>query len=283
LGGYRPAAASLGGDPVATGSLGPVLDHVFMGAVASLGRTLDDAFLARVPHEDRLAVDVVTGDLLWETSVSLPGEGEPPRVRADLTLEWSTWSQAAWRSWVLDEPVDEYPEINFEVVLRLQRLAARPPVADVLARLGDGKPPGAEPWERVGVTVEEDFDSGHSALEVAFEGVYRLSDPEDAPRRGLFGRGGELGDGPGRHPGSSAGPDREAPGRRPPARPGTDPAGPPTVPSWPGHPSPGDQVRAPAAGESPLAAHLDGLGRWLASTLVRLADMDIGFLPPGDD
>ncbi len=258
-----------------------MLNHVFMGAVASLGRTLDDAFLARIPHEDRLAADLVTGDLLWETSVSLPGDGEPPRVRADLTLEWTTWSQSAWRSWVLDEPIEEFPEINFEVVLRLQRLAARPPVAQVLDQLGDRQPPGAEPFERVGVTVEEDFDTGQCALEVAFEGVYHLTDPEDAPRRGLFGRGAELGDRPGPDPGAASGPDWAAAGGRAPARPG--PGVPPGAPSFPPQAAPSDPVRAPLAGDSPLAGHLEGLGRWLASVLVHLADMDIGFLPPSGD
>ena len=40
-------------------------------------------------------VDVLLGDVTWETSYGLPGEGLPPRVQADLTLDWPTWAQTA--------------------------------------------------------------------------------------------------------------------------------------------------------------------------------------------
>src|SRR5581483_3839608 len=50
--------------------------------------------------EEHLQADVLLGDLTWETSYSLPGEGLLPRVRVDVTLDWSTWSQTAYRSWV---------------------------------------------------------------------------------------------------------------------------------------------------------------------------------------
>lgn len=42
-------------------------------------------------------VDVLLGDVTWETSYGLPGEGSPPRVQADITLDWPTWSQTADR------------------------------------------------------------------------------------------------------------------------------------------------------------------------------------------
>src|SRR6202165_4830681 len=107
-----------------------MLDHLFLDAVAGLRQALDAALLERQPGEDRLAVDILIGDLVWETSCSLPGDGVPPRVRADLTLDWPTWSQAAWRSWSLGDPpeddIDDPPEIGLEVVLRVQRLASRP-------------------------------------------------------------------------------------------------------------------------------------------------------------
>jgi hypothetical protein len=258
-----------------------MIDHVFMGALASLGQALDDVFLARTPHEDRLAADLFTGDVVWETSVSLPGEGEPPRVRADVTLEWSTWSQAAWRSWVLEEPMDEYPEINVEIVLRLQRVAGRPPVDTAVARLGDGEPAGMESFERVGVVVEEDVDTGHAALEVAYEGTLRLSDPEDAPRRNMWGPGGHPGTRPGGQTGGHT-------GGQPGGRPGPQADGPPggqTGGQAAPAPSPGDQMRAPAAGgEAPLGpalcGHLQALSRWLASALVGLSDLEVEFLPP---
>ena len=107
-----------------------MLDHVFLDAVSALGRALDDTLLQRDRHEDRLASDLLFGDLVWETSVSLPGDGTPSRVRADLTLDWPTWSQSAWRSWALGELLDEPPEIGLEVVFRLQRLATRPQTGD---------------------------------------------------------------------------------------------------------------------------------------------------------
>src|ERR1700689_2715698 len=110
-----------------------MLDHVFLDSVSALGQALDDVLLERSRHEDRLTTDLLLGDLVWETSVSLPGEDKPPRVRADLTLDWPTWSQSSWRSWTIGEPIDEPPELGIEVVFRLQRLAGRPEVAAVMA------------------------------------------------------------------------------------------------------------------------------------------------------
>ena len=202
-----------------------MLDHVFLDAVAALRQALDDALLERQAGEDRLAVDILVGDLVWETSCSLPGEGVPPRVRADLTLDWPAWSQATWRSWVIgdtgDEPADEASEIGIEVVLRVQRLASRPPVEQILAVLPDQSPDiGADRLERSGPVIEEsyqlDMTDRQLAVEVAYEGAYRLS-PESLERRK------ELGE------------------------------------------------------------HLAQMGGWIASTLVRLGDLRLEYLPPDPD
>jgi hypothetical protein len=202
-----------------------MLDHLFLDAVAALRQALDDALLERQPGEDRLAVDILVGDLVWETSCSLPGEGVPPRVRADLTLDWPSWSQAAWRSWALGEPVedpvDDGPEIGIEVVLRVQRLASRPQVEQILAALAEQSPDiGADRLERSGPVIEEsyhrDMTDRQLAVEVAYEGAYRLNTES-------LERSKELGE------------------------------------------------------------HLAQMGGWIASTLVRLGDLRLDYLPPDPD
>jgi hypothetical protein len=67
-----------------------VLDHVFTDAIGALREALEAARLERLALEEHFQVDVMLGDLTWETSYGLPGEGDPPRVRCDLTLEWPT-------------------------------------------------------------------------------------------------------------------------------------------------------------------------------------------------
>jgi hypothetical protein len=158
-----------------------MLDHVFLDTVGAMRQALDDALLERHPREDRLAVDILLGDVVWETSCSLPGDGIPPRVRADLTVDWPTWSQAAWRSLVMGEPGEDPPEIGVEVVFRVQRLADRPQVDDILSVLPPESPEiGSERLERAGPIIEESYqESGRTmAVEVGYEGTYRL--PDDA-------------------------------------------------------------------------------------------------------
>jgi hypothetical protein len=156
-----------------------MLDHVFLDTVGAMRQALDDALLERHPREDRLAVDIFLGDLVWETSCSLPGDGVPPRVRADLTIDWPTWSQAAWRSLVMGEPADDPPEIGIEVVLRVQRLADRPDVDRIMAVLPAQSPDlGAERLERSGPVIEESYhdEVRRMAVEIGYEGTYRLPD-----------------------------------------------------------------------------------------------------------
>src|SRR2546423_8217305 len=118
-----------------------MLDHVFTIAIASLRRAFEDALLERHTVEERFQVDILLGDTTWETSYSLPGEGLPPRVVAEVTLDWPTWSQTAYRSWTIGEPADDPPVIDIELVLRVQRLEQRPGPGVVLAVLPQGRPP----------------------------------------------------------------------------------------------------------------------------------------------
>src|SRR5436853_6733903 len=112
-----------------------MLDHVFTDAIGALRDTFENALLERQAFEERFQADILLGDLTWETSYSLPGEGTPPRVRADVGLDWPTWSQSAYRSWSIGESSDDVPEVGIEIVLRLQRLASEPKIDTILAVL----------------------------------------------------------------------------------------------------------------------------------------------------
>lgn len=156
-----------------------MLDHVFTDAIGALRDALEDAFLERQAFEESFQADVLLGDLSWETSYGLPGEGWPPRVRADLTLEWPTWAQTAYRSWYLGGGLDEGPRIEIELVLRIQRLIVAPSPERVLGVLPVESPLlGTEHLERRSVTVEtvfgRDLDSPSYAVEVGYEGSYEL-------------------------------------------------------------------------------------------------------------
>lgn len=159
-----------------------MLDHVFTDAIGALRDAFESAFLERQAFEEHFQVDVLLGDLSWETSYGLPGEGLPPRVVAHITFEWPTWSQTAYRRWYVEEVLEQLPAIEMEIVLRVQRLSEQPSpavVADVAPAtsplIGDGR------LERAGTTVEitypDDVDTGAEyALEVTYEGLYELAE-----------------------------------------------------------------------------------------------------------
>ena len=158
-----------------------MLDHVFTDAIGALRETFENALLERQAFEERFQVDVLLGDLTWETSYGLPGEGSPPRVRADITLDWPTWAQTAYRSWYIGEPFSDPPRIEIEIVLRVQRLAGTPEPEQVLAVLPEMSPPlGMDPLERSGPTVETVYESDLTnpeyAIEVSYEGYYELDE-----------------------------------------------------------------------------------------------------------
>jgi hypothetical protein len=158
-----------------------VLDHVFTDAIGALRDALEKALLERQAFEERFQTDVLLGDLTWETSYSLPGEGTPPRVRCDVTLDWPTWSQTAYRSWYIEEESSETPRIEIEVVLRIQRLVSAADPLAILAVLPEESPTiGSENLRRSGPTLEctygTDLTEIEHAIEVSYEGSYELDE-----------------------------------------------------------------------------------------------------------
>ncbi|MGH9291375.1 MAG: hypothetical protein ACRDZ6_01175, partial [Acidimicrobiales bacterium] len=181
----------------------------------------EGALLEQQPVEERFQMDVFLGDLSFETSYSLPGEGSPARVRADLSLDWPTWSQSAYRSWSIGEPPAEPPELVVELAFRLQNLVEAPDHEKVTAVLDDKGPElGGEHLERGAPTVEQIFsasaDESVAAFEVAYQGSLRLDDAV---------------------------------------------------------------LEDPAK----LDDQVSSLARWVASALVRLADLQLPFRPPEED
>lgn len=158
-----------------------MLDHVFTDAIGALRDTVESALLERQAFEERFQADVLLGDLTWETSYALPGEGSPPRTRADITLDWPTWAQTAYRSWYIGDPLDEPPRIEVEIVFRVQRLASSPDPRPVLSVLPlESSPIGSERLYRSGPTVEtihdHELEEVEYAIEVSYEGSYDLDD-----------------------------------------------------------------------------------------------------------
>jgi hypothetical protein len=158
-----------------------MLDHVFTDAIGALRDAFENALLERQAFEERFQMDMLLGDMTWQTSYSLPGEGLPPRVQADITLEWPTWAQSAYRSWYIGEPFDEGPRIEIEIMLRVQRLKTSPDPEMLLASLPELSPEiGDERLERSGPTIETHFSEGlgdpEYAIEVSYEGSYELDE-----------------------------------------------------------------------------------------------------------
>ena len=158
-----------------------MLDHLFTDAIGALRDVLEQAWLEQQAVEERFQSDVLLGDLTWQTSYGIPGEGSPPRVQADITLEWPTWAQTAYRTWCLGESFTEPPRIQIEVVLRIQRLKTAPEPAEVLRVLPDvSSDIGGRPLEQTGVRIETIYDSelldSEFAVEVGYEGTYELDE-----------------------------------------------------------------------------------------------------------
>ena len=158
-----------------------MLDHVFTDAIGALRDAFEGAMLERQAFEERFNVDMLLGDMTWETSYGLPGEGHPPRVQADITLTWPTWAQTAYRSWYIGEPLDDSPRIDIEIALRVQRLAESPDAAALLAVLPEVSPTiGRDHLERSGPTIESafpiDLESAEYAIEVSYEGSYEVDE-----------------------------------------------------------------------------------------------------------
>jgi hypothetical protein len=158
-----------------------MLDHAFLAAVDALRRSCRDAMLDRDVGEERFQADLLGGDLTWETSFALPGEGKPPRLRADITLDWPTWSQTAYRTWRVEGELDEPPELGVEVVLRLQDLVDEPDLGAIRGVLDhDGPQLGGERLRLMGPTLERVFDDELAArgwaAEFAYDGTVELTE-----------------------------------------------------------------------------------------------------------
>ena len=159
-----------------------MLDHVFTDAIGALREAFEGAFLERQAFEEHFQSDVLLGDLTWETSYGLPGEGSPPRVVAHITLDWPSWSQAMYRRWYLEETLVELPAIEIEIVFRAQRIAALPDHDKVLGIAPSSSPlVGNSAMERASLATEisHPFDNDartEYAVEVTYEGQYELSE-----------------------------------------------------------------------------------------------------------
>ena len=165
-----------------------MLDHVFTDAISALRDAFEAAFLERQAFEEHFQSDVLLGDLTWETSYGLPGEGEPPRVVAHVTFDWPAWSQAAYRRWYLEEELDQRPAIEMEIVLRVQQLAQPADPAAVYEAMPTKSPlVGDDRLERSGLTAESavpDPDEHvlpenraiEHAVEITYEGLYELAE-----------------------------------------------------------------------------------------------------------
>jgi hypothetical protein len=158
-----------------------MIDHVFTDVIGALRDAFESAFLERLAFEEHFQVDVMLGDVTWETSYGLPGEGLPPRVVAHVTFDWPSWSQTAYRRWYVDEKLEENPSIEMEVVLRIQRIKDLPDldaVRDIVPAtsplIGNGR------LERSGLTLEtthlDDEGLVEHAVEASFEGLYELAE-----------------------------------------------------------------------------------------------------------
>jgi hypothetical protein len=201
-----------------------MLDHVFTDAISALRDAFEAAFLERQAFEEHFQSDVLLGDLTWETSYGLPGEGEPPRVVAHITFDWPAWSQAAYRQWYVEEELERRPAIEIEIVLRVQRLAEPPEPATLYSAMPELSPLlGDDRLERAGLTTEvahpDPADAGSDgsteyAVEITYEGLYELAEETVADGTSTM-----------------------------------------------------------------LDDHFGALGGWIASTLVKLGDLHLAFLP----
>ena len=202
-----------------------MLDHLLVDLISAIRRSFDQALLQRQAVEERFQVDVFLGDVSWETSYSLPGEEQPPRVRADLSVDWPTWSQTSYRSWSIGEAPDELPEVVVEVALRIQRLAEAPATERVLGCSRTESPLlGAETLVRSSTTIEQVHGDPEGtdeppavrwAVEATYEGSIRFDERnlEDSDHHRADGRRahplGVL------HPGAAGRPAPDLPAARP--------------------------------------------------------------------
>lgn len=157
-----------------------MLDHVFTDAIGAVRDALESAMLERQALEERFQTDVLLGDTTWETTYGLPGESETPEISAVVTLAWPTWSQTAYRTWFLDERLDEAPRIEAEVVFRIQQLASTPDPSLARGALPPSPSIGADRITAESVTTEthysSDLETSAHAIELTYQGSYELDE-----------------------------------------------------------------------------------------------------------
>jgi len=162
-----------------------MLDHVFTDAISALRDAFEAAYLERQPFEEHFQSDVLSGDLTWETSYGLPGEGEPPRIVAHITMDWPAWSQASYRQWYIEDELATRPAIEIEIVLRMQQLSEPVETERVYATIPEHSPEiGDDRLERAGLTTEishpdpdDPLDlTPEYAVEITYEGLYELAE-----------------------------------------------------------------------------------------------------------
>ena len=203
-----------------------MLDHVFTDAISALRDAFEAAFLERQAFEEHFQSDVLLGDLTWETSYGLPGEGEPPRVVAHITFDWPSWSQAAYRQWYIEEELErasgdrDGDRAAGAALGRTDRPGALTTVPEHSPLVGDDR------LERAGLTAEiahpdpvtdpDDVEIEY-AVEITYEGLYELAEETVADGTSTL-----------------------------------------------------------------LDDHFGVLGGWIASTLVKLGDLQLAFLPAED-
>lgn len=158
-----------------------MLDHVFTDAIGAVRDVLESAMLERQALEERFQTDLLLGDTTWETTYGLPGESETPAISAVVTLAWPTWSQSAYRTWFLDEELDdEAPRIEVEVVFRIQQLSSIPDPTAARAVVPASPSIGADRISSESVTTEThyspDLETSAHAIELTYQGSYELDD-----------------------------------------------------------------------------------------------------------
>lgn len=135
----------------------------------------------RQAFEERFQADVLLGDLTWETSYSLPGEGSPPRNRCDITLDWPTRSRRRTAPGPRGRACSTRPTSTSRSSCESNGSSTQADPKIVLAALPLESPPiGPERLRRGGPTLEstygDDLDDVEHAIEVSYEGSYELDE-----------------------------------------------------------------------------------------------------------
>ena len=156
-----------------------MLDHVIVEVVSAIKDALENSMLEFAELDEKFQFDIWQGDIRYKSSCTLPGEANPPKIRTDILLDWTTWSQSAYRSWWMGDGLSQLPTVGVEVRLRIQLLARQPDVDPLLPHLPEkvslGKNFGlARADIRIESLQKHDRDSAIFAVEIVYLGSMRL-------------------------------------------------------------------------------------------------------------